>query len=144
MAGIAFRGGVSSRAARAWRLSLTHLDSPRPALMRFPRGSSAGLTPRPPPMARDQATSLAQSQRDRPSQPFLYRAKVRGPQTTITTAAASAVMTPLTRWSKYEPWIGNNCQERFIMVWNAAAAKTLLPVLLNSHTMRTRAATVPS
>jgi hypothetical protein len=30
------------------------------------------------------------------------------------------------------------------MAWKAAAAKTLLPVLLNSHTMRTRAATVPS
>lgn len=51
-------------------------------------------------------------------------------QTQTTNAAAIAMITPLMRWSKCEPWIGNNCQETFIMVWKTAAAKTLLPVLL--------------
>lgn len=39
-----------------------------------------------------------------------------GSQTTATTMAVSAMITPLTRGSQYEPRIGNNCQVTLIVV----------------------------
>ena len=49
---------------------------------------------------------------------------------TVTIAATKAMIRPFTRGSKYEPWIGNNCQLTLLVAWNRATPNTLLPVLL--------------
>jgi hypothetical protein len=79
---------------------------------------------------KDQIARQALSQRGPTPSGISRRVNVRGPHTTVTSTAANAVIRPVIRGSKYEPWIGNNCQVTFLMVWKTAAAKTLPPVLL--------------
>jgi hypothetical protein len=43
-----------------------------------------------------------------------YRVKLRGPQTTATTATTKVTIRLVMRGSQCEPWIGNSCQQRFI------------------------------
>lgn len=67
---------------------------------------------------------------------------IPGPQTITTLAAMAARIKPVTRGSKNEPLTGKRSQVTLIVMWKSAMPKTLLPVLLKSQTIITRAATV--